>query len=426
MKYAARLLLFATLWAFPMAMAGGETSEPGWANEAGLSDLLWYAAENSPEMRRAFEEWRAAVERVPQARSLADPELTYGYFLQRMETRQVVGLMQAFPAVGVRGMREEMAEQQALAAAERFEAVRRQVRAEVKIAYADYAYALAAVGILERSRDLVARLEGVVRGMLQAGRAGAADVLRIESELDRIGEELQTGRHQVVPAAAELNRALGRSSWAPLPEFGLPTVETLSLEREDLLREALQHNPRLRASDYQLAAGEQGVQLAGREKYPGFRAGVEWMENPGRRDEVRATVGISLPIWRERYAAAEREARAVREGVRHERAALGQELESRLAMAIFRLRNAERKERLYRESLVPRARATVEAVEGAYRGGRANFLELVDSQRTLIALELAQAEVLAEQFQRWAELEELAGADAMANGPGRADERPTD
>jgi outer membrane protein TolC len=251
-------------------------------------------------------------------------------------------------------------------------------------------------------------------------------VLRIESELDRIGEELQTGRHQVVPAAAELNRALGRSSWAPLPEFGLPTVETLSLEREDLLREALQHNPRLRASDYQLAAGEQGVQLAGREKYPGFRAGVEWMENPGRRDEVRATVGISLPIWRERYAAAEREARAVREGVRHERAALGQELESRLAMAIFRLRNAERKERLYRESLVPRARATVEAVEGAYRGGRANFLELVDSQRTLIALELAQAEVLAEQFQRWAELEELAGADAMANGPGRADERPTD
>lgn len=419
MKGAARLLFCLVLWAVPLVMEGDRLSQPVFSEGTSLADFLLYAAENSPEMRGAFEGWRAAVERVPQARSLADPELNYGYFLQRMETRQMVGLMQAFPGWGVRGLREDVATQQALAAAERFETVRRQVMADVKIAHAEYAYALEAVGILEKSRDLVARLEGVVRGMLQAGRAGAADVLRIESELERIGEELRTGQLEVAPRAAELNRALGRSPSARLPDVRLHSVEPLPAAREQILVEALRRHPRLRASDYQVAAGEQAVHLSRREKYPGFRAGVEWMENPGRRDEVRATVGINLPIWRERYAAAEREARAVRDGARYDRAALEQELEARLATALFRLRNAERKELLYRESLVPRARATVEAVEGAYRGGRANFLELVDSQRTLLTLELAQAQVLAEYFQRYAELEELAGADAM--GPGRGD-----
>ena len=87
--------------------APAEASEPLPALDqaASLADCLVYAALNNPGLEAAFYRWRAAVERIPQARSLPDPQFTYRYYIREVETRvgpqrQAFGLAQTVPWPG--------------------------------------------------------------------------------------------------------------------------------------------------------------------------------------------------------------------------------------------------------------------------------------------------------------------------------------
>ena len=79
-----------------------------------LSAYLEIAAKNNPNVIQKFYEYQAALQKVPQVGSLADPELSIGYFLKPME--QIGGsqvadfrLMQMFPWVGtLKAAKDEM------------------------------------------------------------------------------------------------------------------------------------------------------------------------------------------------------------------------------------------------------------------------------------------------------------------------------
>lgn len=79
-----------------------------------LMNYLELAAKNSPAVRQKFYEYQAALQKVPQAGALQDPELSLGVFLKPMELvegRQVsdITLMQMFPWFGVlRNAKDEM------------------------------------------------------------------------------------------------------------------------------------------------------------------------------------------------------------------------------------------------------------------------------------------------------------------------------
>ncbi|MGE5421301.1 MAG: TolC family protein [Chloroflexota bacterium] len=79
-----------------------------------LLHYLETAAKNSPVVRQKFYEYQAALQKIPQAGALQDPELSLGVFLKPMELlegRQVseATLMQMFPWFGVlRNAKDEM------------------------------------------------------------------------------------------------------------------------------------------------------------------------------------------------------------------------------------------------------------------------------------------------------------------------------
>ena len=70
-----------------------------------LSEVIQKALKENPKVKAAEEEWRAALEKVPQAKSLPDPMLRYSFFGQRVETRlgpqrNKFSLSQRFPLFG--------------------------------------------------------------------------------------------------------------------------------------------------------------------------------------------------------------------------------------------------------------------------------------------------------------------------------------
>ncbi len=75
-------------------------STPRLDGNSTLDDYLHYAFSHNPGLRAAFDRWKAALDRIPQARFLDDPTLSFEYFVEQSDTRYQASLTQMFPAFG--------------------------------------------------------------------------------------------------------------------------------------------------------------------------------------------------------------------------------------------------------------------------------------------------------------------------------------
>ena len=121
----------------PAAGDGQPRAPAELTGESGLGDYLAYAALNNPGLEAAFYDWKAALERVPQAESLPDPRFTYRYFIREVETRvgaqrQGFSLSQTFPWFGKLALRGGAAAEAARAEQQRFQAAKLKLFQQVK------------------------------------------------------------------------------------------------------------------------------------------------------------------------------------------------------------------------------------------------------------------------------------------------------
>ena len=78
---------------------------------------------------------------------------------------------------------------------------------------------------------------------------------------------------------------------------------------------------------------------------------------------------------------------------------------------LYDYEDSQRKQRLYGDILVPKAKELIEASESAYQGGTIDFLSLIDAQRTLLNFELLYERAVTDNRQKLAELEVLVGIE---------------
>lgn len=401
--------------AWPAALDSAPPTPAAIPADATVDDLVHYAVENNPSLRAAFERWKAAVERAPQVRTLPDPQLSYSNFVLRSTDRQGpmgrqrISITQMFPWFGTLDARGSRAEQQAHAAAHRLEAATNRMIASLRADYAEYYYIETAGAIFEEHRQLLEKLHEAIKGQYASGLAGRADVLRIEMELARVDDTRRSLRDQRRPVRAKLNAMLGRPATAALPKAQAWDYRLMEAAELEALSARMQAHPELRARESEILEAEEALRLARLRSRPDFMAGVEYLERRDASNEAMLMVGISLPIWRESYAAGRREARAMERESTAAREALVLDLAASYEESTYALRDAERKLRLYDESLLPRAEESFEIIDAAYGEGEAAFLDLVDAQRELLKLRDNRARALADQARSLARLNELAG-----------------
>ena len=91
---------------------------PELLERADLEVYLTSGLQRSAELRAAFESWRASTERVAQVSSLPDPRLSFGEFVEEVETRtgpqrRSFGLSQALPWPGELDTKAKLATERA-------------------------------------------------------------------------------------------------------------------------------------------------------------------------------------------------------------------------------------------------------------------------------------------------------------------------
>ena len=121
----------------------------------------------------------------------------------------------------------------------------------------------------------------------------------------------------------------------------------------------------------------------------------------------------NIPLWGQKYSAGVREAQLKRQAAMKEKRNLANQLKAQLKMALFKMRDAERKLDLYRQGLIPKAQQSLKVTEQSYRSADGSFLDLVDAQRTLLEFQLAYQRVLVDHEQALARIELLVGGDVL-------------
>jgi outer membrane protein TolC len=227
-------------------------------------------------------------------------------------------------------------------------------------------------------------------------------------------------------ARATLNTLMGRSPDAPLAVSGAYAPPTFLPDLPALEHVALNNRPELRAAASMLRRDQLAIDLARKAYTPDFEVGGGYMLSPSGMDDrngYMAELVIGLPwLNRKKHDAEIARAGAAASVQEAEIENLRTVVRQEIQMALIRANTARKLVDVYASTLRPQAQATLKSATAAYQADRTDFLNLIDSQNTLLEVEYSYYRALAELETRWAELE-LAVGTTIERHPATAEVR---
>ena len=298
------LLLFVTV-------STGARAAPEATRDAQLQELIAEAARNNPEIRAASHERLAARHRVSPAGALDDPMLEAGVInapwpdlrLNREEmTMKMLGLSQRLPFPGKRGLRRDIAAKNAESVAYAYEETVNRVARDVRVAYFELAFIVESARLVEKNKQVLEQFLRISESRYAVGQANQADVIKAQTQLSRMADELiKLGRERRV-MEAELTLALGRESAAGAPVPAALRLREAPLQLEALRETALTQRPQLLGLRSLVDRSGKALDLARKDYYPDFDVKLSYGQRDRAPDGMRRdhmvsfTVAINLPV----------------------------------------------------------------------------------------------------------------------------------
>jgi outer membrane protein TolC len=390
-----------------------------------LNLLIAEALRNNPELRAAAKETEAANQRVRPAGALEDPMLEAGFlslpaqslrFNREDMTMKMLGLSQKLPYPGKRALREEVAAKDAATLGYGLRETTNRVVRDVKLAYFDLALTDETVRLLQSNRQILEQFLRIAESRYAVGQAAQADVLKAQTQLGRMTEELLRMERERPVMEAELVRLLGRRGNTLPIAVELPSLRDAAFNLESLQEAALGERPQLLGLQSAIDRGTKALELARKEKQPDFDVRFSYGQREKdptgmpRQDLISLTVAMNLPVWREdKIVPRIAEAQAMRDQALEMLQAQQNEVLARLRQQMAVTEQSRKSVRLYETDILPQARLTVEATLAAYRVSRVDLLSLLDSQMTLFGYEISRAKELVNFNKALAEIDLLTG-----------------
>ena len=410
-------LLFLSHVALGQATVDGSTTP--------LNRSIAEALQNNPEIQAVKSEQEAAEHRIAPAGALDDPMLEAGVinlptgswsFNNEDMTMKMVGLLQRLPYPGKRGLREHIATKEAEATAFALQELKNKVTRDVKLAYFDLSFAIESTRITENNKRVLEQLSKIAENRYSVGQASQADVLKAQTQVSKLTDELLKLDRDRRTFEAELIRLMGSPSDRSVPMPRPPELWEGSLQSEGLRDAVLASRPELRALQTKIGRSESAIELARKDYYPDFDVRLQYgqrdktLTGQRREDMVSLTVAINLPIWGSvKQGPRVAEAVAMREQASRAYDARKNEMLSQLKQQLASAEQSYRSARLYQQTVLIQARLAVESSLASYRVNRIDFLTLLDSQMTVFNYEISLASAVVNQNKALAEIEFITG-----------------
>jgi outer membrane protein TolC len=370
---------------------------------------------------------QAQRHKVPQVKSLPDPEASVGWMgnlapfsLQEGDpsSYRAVGVMQSFPYPGKLKLRGDIANQEVVMAQWEYESVSRSVAAEAKTAYYEYFFYSKALEITRKDKDLLQKLSSISEARYRVGKAMQQDVLKSQVEVTLLLQKITVLEQQRATAQARLNTLLSRSPDSPLlpPANVEPAVLTEGLDH--LYPKAQQHDPGLQQAQAQIARNQLVTDLARKDYRPDFQVAYMFQQRSMLPDMNGMTFTVNVPVF---YKTKQRE--AVKQAA-EEVLSAGQSRDNRVNELQFELKQqylaaqaAKQLLDLYSKAVIPQSSLALESSMSAYEVGNVDFLTMLANFTTVLNYEVDYYRQLADYQIALARMEPLVGME-LTSTPG--------
>jgi cobalt-zinc-cadmium efflux system outer membrane protein len=395
-----------------------------------LRDLLSEAERNNPQIAAARQGWEAAKQIPSQVSTRPDPQFTaqqvsvgsprpFAGYTNSDFAYFGLGISQDFPYPGKLRLRGEMAKRDADVAQQQYESVRRSVLAGIKAAYFQLSYLSKTLGILESDGGLLQQVEKAADARYRSGMGNQHDLLQAQLERTKLLRELTMHHLEVAKMQAQIKQLLNRSQSSPdIEPADLPET-SLAFTFEELLSATKGGNSDISGAQKMVEKQNLQVDLAHKDFYPDFNLQYMWQRTDPTQYRAYYVLSFTarVPIYRTRkqrpeLAQAEAELSRSRS-----------EAESQTQQAAFDLRTAydtaqKNSEvlKIYREGLLPQARAEFEAGVAAYQNNRQDFQSLLTSFLDVLQLGEEYWQSAAERETALARIEQLTGLSLREEG----------
>lgn len=393
-----------------------------------LEEIERVALAENPEIRVAARRVAMAEAHVPTAGALDDASIMYrGWQVPVRQpwnynaAQNMFMFSQTFPGRGKRELRTSVAESDVAEAKAALEAVRLDIRIRVRKAFYDLLRAEDGLRIHDQHVDIAQQAVDAARIKYAVGKVPQHDVLKAQVSLTRLAEHLIHFDQDIEIARARLDTLLGRDPGAPITVRGEYEVSTVLPSAAALRELALRSRPDLLQAQVVAEKSRKEQTLAQKAYSPDFTVSAGYMLAPTGsefRNNYMIEGSINLPwLNRRRHEAEISEAKAKVSEQDAELAALRNIAFGQIAEALVQAQAAQKLANVYHDSLQPQAETALHSTLIAYENDRTEFLDLIDSQMTVIDLDLAYFQALADFEARMADLEMAVGTPIASAQP---------
>jgi cobalt-zinc-cadmium efflux system outer membrane protein len=440
------LFVLGTVCLLPATAARGQGPDPGAAlgswnalialqNHAGISGPLMnlddaerIALAENPEIHVAARHVAAVEAHVPIEGALDDPQLMYrgwGVPLSKPwdynSAQNMLMIGQALPGPGKRTARTAIAQSDVSAAKAELSAARLRVQVEVRRAFFDLLRAQDEIRIHDQHVEIANQAIQAARIKYTVGKIPQVEILKAQLALTRLAEHMIRFERDADVAQARLNALLGRDPAAPVEVQGdygldrpLPSIEYLT-------QAAMQSRPDLLEASTAAEKSRRQQQLAKKSMLPDFSVAAGYMLMPSgsnTRNDYMLEGSVTLPwLNRHKHDAEMAEAANTVTEKDAELDAMRNAARGQIQEALADAKAAQRLARVYQEGLRKQAEDTLHSAVIAYENDQTSFLDLLDSQMTVVDIDLAWIDALGEFNARLADLEMAAGAPFESTMP---------
>lgn len=398
-------MVFLGMW----GMANGQQAES-------ISAFLQEAALNNPGLKAKYSAYAAALERVPQAGALPDPELQFGLFIRPMELlggSQVADfrLMQMSPWFGTLKAAKDEASKMAQAKYEEALSARDELYFQVRRSYYLIYRTREEIKVAEENLALLKSLERMALVRYKAaespapeGSKGLVNLLRVQIETGALENRIALLNDQLVTDQARFNSTLNRKPESDvfisdsLMEIALPGSLAL-------LADSLVNNPKIKMYEADQAANEARINMVTRMGYPMIGAGLDYSlirkrpdANPmmNGKDMIMPMITATLPIYRKKYNAMRREAEFLRDAASESAVNIRNDLSVQYLEAIQQYNDADRRFDLFRRQ-ASLAEKSIKLLTASFSAAGSDFEEILRMQQQLLEYQFNQIEALVDR-----------------------------
>lgn len=389
------------------------------ASTTKLAQLINIALSNDGNRKQYSAQSAAMRETGVASATLMDPKLKVGFgglpvdsfkFDEDPMTNISVGLMQQFERGSTLDLQQKKANQQADGLGLQVHARELEVANSMTQLWLELGYQQRAEQIMLENRKLMKEMESFIQTNYSIGKSEAQDLLNAQLQVSKLDEKLQANAQMQRRLISQLSEWLG-SDWLANEQalhasnqLNWDTLNSKLAVSQGSTKhyQQLSQHPMVKMADVSISANKTQVEIAEQAYNPQFGVEVMYayrqadnMMGEPASDLVSAYLTMDIPLFTgdrqdRNLAAAQYQVGAAQS----QKDTLLTQMNAKVNTLLVDRGNLTQRLERYQSTLLPQAKARIQAVERGYQNNTAQFNDVISATTDELALQLEQQRLL--------------------------------